>query len=674
MPFLTAETNGGRGAGDTSLDANVPQLPLGTQLKPGELLVKLIAIGSDAADQSAHPANVRDFIGTVIAEGPLPAGHAKSYETLTRDINGTKEQESVSATRSASYTLVSRERVPILKRTSSGRYAPNWGTPTWTQSLYGQSKEEDTGSVIIGETPEERSLDSGKSTFALVERNGAPVFRRTASGRHAPNWGTPTWSTGNKFDESIARLNGSRSINGDEASREDILVRRTRPSIMKRVSSGRHAPQWNAPAFATRSVTSPAVVGTSVPVEESTDVPNTSLNLTPRGRPGSFKRVSSGRHAPQWGSPSFDKPVLSQTPVSHINGDAPSTILKRKASDDDRAYKLVQRSGSPVFKRVSSGRTVPQWSSGIFAQAETREEEAQFTYRLVEREDGTSVFRKVPLGSSGPDTATLGDSPQATPNRPKNRKRISSGRHAPQWGGPAFTQTSTVAEPTLEQFPYRLVDRPDGTSIFKKVTLTASSSTPDSNLPTSPTSPSQNNIPSPTKRTSSAPILKRTSSGRHAPQWSSPLFSPGPTHPAQQVGMSGSASATNLPDQKFTYRMLEREDGTPVFKRVSFYLPGETATTVTSDPGMAVQEAENGWKGATRPGPTPQQPLLRNGKVRKGQAQAEEEEKQVSLVGRVVFGSFGGAVQSGYITVQKGEVAGSWTPIARSGGGAVRGG
>ncbi|KAF2226267.1 hypothetical protein BDZ85DRAFT_48115 [Elsinoe ampelina] len=797
MPFLTTEAIGRRGDGGTSLDANVPQLPLGTQLKPGELLVKLIAIGSEAGDQSTP--NIRDFIGTVVAEGPLPARHGISNQDLARDTNGTTEQESVSGSRSASYTLVSRERVPILKRTSCGRYAPNWGTPTWTQSLYGQPKEEDAGSVIIGEVPEERSLDNGNSTCALVERNGAPVFRRTASGRHAPNWGTPTWPTGNKFDESIARLNGSGSVNGDEASQEDVLVRRTRPSIMKRVSSGRHAPQWNAPVFATRSVTSPAVVGASVPEEESIDVPDTSFNLTPRGRPGSIKRVSSGRHAPQWGSPDFAKPMLSPTPTptSLVNNNAPITVLKRKASDDDGAYKLVQRNGSPVFKRVSSGRAVPQWSFPAFAQAESRagkaEEEEQFTYRLVEREDGTfvfkkvpvqetkpvmpapepaaeeqqftyrlverpdgtsffkkvpeektkpaasneasgtevvspenetstyrlveradgtpvfkrvssgrhapqwstpafaqtkaaeqpvehkftyrlvdradgtSVFRKVPLEPRGSDTATPADSPQATPTRPKNRKRVSSGRHAPQWGGPVFNRSPTAEQPVAEQFTYRLVDRPDGTSIFKKVPLTHAPSIPDHPLPTASTSPTPSDASPPTKRTLSGPILKRTSSGRHAPQWSSPLFSASPTTPAQQAALSGSTSAPDLPDQKFTYRMLEREDGTPVFKRVSFYLPHEASVAITADPGPAVQEKSVGAERASRPVRTPEQPYLKNAKVRKGQV---EGEKQGSLVGKVVFGSSAGMVlrgkagEGGYITVEKGEVAGQWKPKA----------
>ncbi|KAF4550902.1 Hypothetical protein D9617_15g042550 [Elsinoe fawcettii] len=523
------------------------QLP---QLRRGELLIKLVALGLDPANA---PGTARDFVGVVVAEGEaLDSTEVTNVTPLPSMVNGTPKQERATPSRNSSYSLERRDRPAILKRTSSGRHAPNWGTPSWSQPVPGQLQEQDTGSVVnygIEHSP----ASNGNSTYALVERNGMPVFKRVSSGRHAAHWGTPAWSIGNSLEETAARANGTASSQ-DTAGAEDILVRRSRPSSIKRVSSGRHAPQWSAPVFETRSVTSPPAISTPVPkdVAEQEQEPEITYKLEDRDGAPVFKRASSGRHAPNWGSPSFPKPAQIPTPAPLTNGDSPLSIPKRIPTEDSGStYKLVQRNGSPALKRVSSGRSAPQWSAPSFVQPvkaaeEPRVEEENFTYRMLERPDGTSFFSRVPISDvkQEPEPAPITDGittaeKESSTYRLFERadgapvfKRVSSGRHAPRWNSPVFTSASqnkntppvngSKETEQKEKFTYRLLERADGTPIFKRVAFDLPEAKDDA--------PETENFTYRLgERADGSPVFKRVSTGRHAPQWSSPFAKPAPS-------------------------------------------------------------------------------------------------------------------------------------------------
>ncbi|TKX26335.1 hypothetical protein C1H76_1297 [Elsinoe australis] len=367
--------------------------------------------------------------------------------------------------------LTRRDRPRVIKRTSSGRQAPNWSNPSWNRLE--QKEEEDEPKSIALNTPQnELADDAGEATYRMVERNGMPVFKRVSSGRHGSNWATPTWASHNSISENAAA--DESPLKDTEKHEEDVqtLVQRTRPSVFRRTPSGRHAPQWTAPAWSlTRSVTSPATLEGPKPEEEPLDDGPASITYRLVDRNGSpvFKRVSSGRHAPNWNSPDFSKPPLSPIPTSQQPiRDAPLIIKKRTATQPQSGtYKLVSRPAPPALRRISSGRHAPQWGTPLFSPplappepttprsvsfssspaSEARHEDTT-PHRLVNRRSTTSALRH----PSASETPSISESPVSSlrltsRSTPAPRlKRVSSGRHAPSWGAPVFVTPGLSAD------------------------------------------------------------------------------------------------------------------------------------------------------------------------------------------------------------------------------------
>lgn len=386
--------------------------------------------------------------------------------------------------------LTRRNRPRVIKRTSSGRQAPNWSTPSWNR-LEQKEEEDEPKSVALNTPHDGLADDAGKSTYRMVERNGMPVFKCVPSGRHGSHWVTPTWASHNTISENAAA--DDSLLKDIEKHEEDVqtLVQRTRPSVFKRTPSGRHAPQWNAPAWSlTRSVTSPATLEGPKPEEEPLDDEHASITYRLVDRNGSpvFKRVSSGRHAPNWNSPDFSKPPLSPIPTSQQPiRDAPLIIKKRTATQHQSGiYKLVSLPAPPALRRISSGRHAPQWGTPLFSPSPPTPQ--------------PTTPRSVSFSSSPTSEARHEDT---TPHRLVNRRsttsalrRTSSGRHAPQWSGPGLVP--------LPPSPSAVIEAPV-------------SETPS--IPESPVSSLRL-----TSRSMPALRLKRVSSGRHAPSWGAPVF------------------------------------------------------------------------------------------------------------------------------------------------------